>query len=166
MSDRISIKGKGADLFFDEGPDETSPGHSDQQDASRADAETRASVDVATSANQGSQTPANQSANQPSPAPASDDASEFFRRLTLPPALRKKLRAAYREEHPFHTTIRLSREDTNALRDICYELEARMGLAVNRNDIGRLALRLLLEDYAIRKKESLLVQVLNDKDQF
>ena len=54
-----------------------------------------------------------------------------------------------------------------ALRDLCYELDARMGIAVTRNDVGRLALRILLEDYALRKKESLLVQILDEeKDQY
>jgi hypothetical protein len=155
MSERVSIKGLGQEIFFeDQKPPQ--PPEEAGEDGSSTQSQTRALPDVATSRRQGSSQPANER--------SSASTSEFFKDLVLPAGLRKRLNAAYRKEHPFHTTIRLSREDQNALRDICYELDSRMGLQVHRNDIGRIALRLLMEDYDLRKKESLLVQVLKEDD--
>ena len=62
--------------------------------------------------------------------------------------------------------MRLTEEEIATLRDVCYELETKIGIVANRNDVTRVALRLLLEDYALRKKESVLVQVLQEEDQY
>lgn len=162
MSGRISIKGKGASIFFgDEGEPTPSPvafGRQPDPEPVRADSGAEAS------GRRGADAPTSEPADA-APSERSDEAG-FFGSLVLPRELRRKLRAMSRSEHPFHTSVRLSREEMDALRDLCYELEARMGIEVNRNDVIRVALRLLLEDYAIRKKESLLVQVFKDDDQF
>ena len=166
MSGRATVKGKGAEIFFGEEAiaGESTP-HEDAESTTgpvepltrpHPDAETPRRPDVTTSSSEPAQA-------SPS-ARGSDEAREFFERLTLPAALRRRLLAAFREEHRFHTTIRLSRDDMAALRDLCYEMDARMGIAVTRNDVGRLALRILLEDYAVRKKESLLVQILGEEE--
>ncbi len=108
--------------------------------------------------------PASQPASEPQAEPSGEEA--FFGSLEMPLELRRKLRSMSRSEHPFHTSVRLSREEMDALRDLCYELETRMGILINRNDVTRIALRLLLEDYALRQKESVLVQVLKEEDQY
>ena len=169
MSGRVTVKGKGAEIFFGEDPSVGEP--ATHEDATS----TTGPVEAPTRAHPGVETPRRPDVTTSSSGPAqasasargSDEAREFFERLTLPAALRRRFLAAFKEEHRFHTTIRLSREDMAALRDLCYELDARMGIAVTRNDVGRLALRLLLEDYALRKRKSLLVQILDEeKEQY
>ncbi len=165
MSGRVSIKGTGASIFFGE---DDSAEHPEKTRGARDDAEARSRPGAQASRHSGAAAPRNERANEP-PSPRSSDHQEvraFFGSLVLPESLRHNLRAMSREEHPFHTSVRLSREEMLALRDLCYELEATMGIEVNRNDVTRVALRLLLEDYAIRKKESVLVQVLKEEDQY
>ena len=163
MSDRVSIKGMGEDIFFEDrrsGQDVAQP----EKAAEPTDALTRANRDTTVSRRQDVTTSARESAHKGSNERTDTDASAFFTALNPPRDVRRKLRAATREEHRFHTTIRLSAEDNNALRDVCYELEAKQGITATRNDVGRLGLRLLLEDYAIRKKQSLLVQILGEEE--
>lgn len=157
MSGRASIKGQGASIFFGE---EATPTPPHAVLPAPAAEQVRADPDTEASRRHGADEPS----NQPAAAPTSEHSDEgaFFASLVLPLELRRKLRSMSRGEHPFHTSVRLSREEMDALRDLCYELESRMGIVANRNDVTRIALRLLLEDYALRKKESLLVQVLKE----
>ena len=166
MSGRATVKGKGAEIFFGEEPiaGESTTHEDTESTTAPAEALTRAHPDAETPRRRDVGTPSSEPAQASARPRGSDEAREFFERLTLPAALRRRLLAAFREEHRFHTTIRLSRDDMAALRDLCYELDARMGIAVTRNDVGRLALRILLEDYAVRKKESLLVQILGEEE--
>lgn len=170
MSDRASIKGKGEDIFFGDDPDR--PGlAADNQTAASA----RANDDTSVPRRQGYSEPV---AERPthrtgeprsvsSSSPASDDGREFFAELILPPVLKRRLRKVLDEDHRFHTSVRLSREDTDAVRDLMYEMDAKIGVQVPRSEVFRIALRLLLEDYAVRKKESLLVQILlGEEDEF
>ena len=169
MSGRATVKGKGAEIFFGEEliAGESTPHQDAESTTGPAESPTRAHPDVETPRRPDVTTPSSEPAQATVSARGGDEAREFFERLMLPAALRRRLLAAFKEEHRFHTTIRLSREDMVALRDLCYELDARMGIAVTRNDVGRLALRLLLEDYALRKRKSLLVQILDEeKEQY
>ena len=169
MSGRATVKGKGAEIFFGEEliAGESTPHQDAESTTGPVEAPTRAHPGVETPRRPDVTTSSSGPAQASASARGSDEAREFFERLTLPAALRRRLLAASREEHRFHTTIRLSREDMVALRDLCYEMEAKMGITVTRNDVGRLALRILLEDYALRKKESLLVQILDEeKEQY
>jgi len=169
MSGRATVKGKGAEIFFGEEAiaGESTPHEDAESTTGPVEAPTRAHPDVETPRRPDVTTSSSGPARATTSARGSDEAREFFERLTLPAALRRRFLAAFKEEHRFHTTIRLSREDMAALRDLCYELDARMGIAVTRNDVGRLALRLLLEDYALRKRKSLLVQILDEeKEQY
>lgn len=170
MSERISIKGKGAAIFFD----------GDDNVEHRADNEPIQSDDSSASSGPGDEAsrhpdaatprfePANESANDAGNAPGIEHPDEraFFESLVLPGSLKRKLRAMSREQHPYHTSVRLTEDEMATLRDLCYELEVKMGIVVKRNDITRVALQLLLEDYALRKKESVLVQVLKEEDQY
>ena len=169
MSGRATVKGKGVGIFFGEEPtaSESTPHEDAESTTGPVEALTRAHPDVETPRRPDVTTSSSEPAQATASARGSDEAREFFERLTLPAALRRRFLAAFKEEHRFHTTIRLSREDMAALRDLCYELDARMGITVTRNDVGRLALRILLEDYALRKRKSLLVQILDEeKEQY
>jgi len=159
MSGRASIKGQGASIFFEDGEEphpNKQPGEQPAQEVARAD--------------DGAAAPRHHGTNEPTNAPVSAPSSErsgagaFFGSLVLPPELRRRLRSVSRGEHPFHTSVRLSREEMDAIRDILYELEAKMGIAATGNDVMRIGLQLLLEDYAQRKKQSLLVQVLGEEE--
>ena len=166
MSDRISIKGKGASIFFGEGDGDApllaQPAGKPDDSPVRSHTGIKASRHTATAARR-SEPPSEPTAE---PSLEQPDEPTFFKSLVLPASLKQKLRSMSREEHPFHTSVRLSREEMAALRDLCYELEAKMAIVINRNDITRIALRLLLEDYALRQKESVLVQILKEEDQY
>ena len=163
MSDRVSIKGKGEDIFFGDLPDDQR-----SSEENHADALARANPDTVAPRRQDTGEPesarASQRAGEPrrtnTAAPARDETREFFEGLVLPAGLKRRLGKVLDEDHRFHTSVRLSREDTDALRDLMYELDAKIGVRVPRSEVFRVALRLLIEDYAVRKKESLLVQIL------
>lgn len=74
----------------------------------------------------------------------------------------RQLRDALREEHPVHNTFRYSRRDLDRLRDIVYELEVKRRLKTSRNDVMRLALVWIIDDYRERGPDSLLVAALRD----
>lgn len=152
---RASVKGLGEDIFFAGPSGGTSPTQvptsvpPEALGPRRTDVEISGYPDVPTSA-------------RPD-VPASDAAEkEFFSSPALPSTLRRRLRALLRDERRIHTTVRFSAEEMAALRDLVYQLEARMGIKITRNEVMRIALRFLLEDYELRKKGSLLLQVLEE----
>jgi len=163
---RVSVKAQGASIFFggEEGIDHRPEPAAPEPDNALARSDTGAEA----SRRPGTAAPTSEQAGTLTHAPQSEHPDEpaFFRSLVLPRSLRRKLHALSREQHPYHTSVRLTEEEIATLRDVCYELDARMGIAVTRNDVGRLALRILLEDYAVRQKESVLVQVLQEEDQY
>ena len=158
---RASIKGHGEDIFFGQttepAPQPTSQdtpstqeltsARPDMSESVRPDVPMSASPDVPTSGRPDVQTSASE---QP----------DFFRSLQMPPTLQRRLRAVLRDERRIHTTVRFSPEEMSALRDLVYQLEAKMGIKITRNEVMRIALHFFLEDYELRKKESLLLQVL------
>ena len=163
MSDRASIKGKGEDIFFGDDPDRRGPAEDNHADAlARANRDTVAPRRQDTGERERER--ASQRAGDPrrknTTEPARNGALEFFEGLVLPGGLKRRLWKVLHEDHRFHTSVRLSRDDTDALRDLMYELDAKIGVRVPRSEVFRVALRLLIEDYAVRKKESLLVQIL------
>ena len=163
---RASIKGHGEDIFFGQAvepapqpaaespssaqgqtsahPEVSEPGHPDVPSPVRPDVQTSGRPDVRTSASQ---------------------ERSFFTSQNLAPALRRRLRAVLREERRIHTTVRFSPEEMAALRDLVYHLEAKKGIKITRNEVMRVALHFFLEDYELRKEESLLLQVLKENDE-
>jgi hypothetical protein len=160
---RASIKGQGADIFFSEG-EET-------RQAPSASIQGTAAGDVETSVRPGVLAPERQdiktSIGVSGRASGIPEAQErrFLARLVLPATLKRRLRAVLRDERRIHTTVRFSPEEMAALRDLVYELEARKGIKVTRNEVMRLALHFFLEDYEIRKEESLLLQILKEEEE-
>jgi len=162
---RVSIKGQGAGIFFgDDGAPPEEP-VSPNQTAAAAGSEVATSVrlDVDTPPRQDVET----SPGTPARTSNGPDVHEhrFFTGLLLPAVVKRRLRAVLRDERRIHTTVRFSPEEMAALRDLVYELEARRGIKVTRNEVMRIALHFFLEDYGIRKKESLLLQVLKEEEE-
>ena len=162
---RASVKGLGEDIFFSQttepAPQPASEATLPVQDQTSAHPQTSESLrpdvpvsvppDVPTSGRLDVQTSVLEEAS-------------FFAPLKIPPSLRRRLRALLRDGRRIHTTVRFSPEDMAALRDLVYQLEAKMGIKITRNEVMRIALRFFLEDYELRKKESLLRQVLEEID--
>lgn len=149
MSERISIKGKGDELFFG----------ADQPGGSPKDAEMRATQFADNPASQPAPLPASSPATMPPSAqqeeqqpdvPGDADGTEAMRRL----------HGLLMEEHSLHYSYRFTRSEIDFIRDAVYELEVKHELPATRNDIVRVGLNWLMEDYRLRRKESVLVRVL------
>jgi hypothetical protein len=162
---RASIKGQGADIFFSDGEEQR------QTLSPLAQSTPPETADVATSVRPGVLPPGRQEAQTPisvsrlAPAVPEPQERRFLARLVLPATLKRRLRAVLRDERRIHTTVRFSPEEMAALRDLLYELEARKGIKVTRNEVMRIALHFFLEDYGIREEESLLLQVLKEEEE-
>jgi hypothetical protein len=151
MSERFSIKGKGAELFFGE-----DDGHATEPTGPTEVPATQPGIEIGAST---AAQPPSQQATMPPRA----------QQQTMPSAEREshdliwRLRDALREDHALHYSYRFTREEIDGLRDVVYELEAKRGIRSTRNDIVRLGLDWILDDYRARGKESLLVQVLKEE---
>jgi hypothetical protein len=162
---RASIKGQGADIFFSDGDEQR------QTLSPLVQSTPPETADVATSVRPGVLAPERQdiktSIGVSGRASGIPEAQErrFLARLVLPATLKRRLRAVLRDERRIHTTVRFSPEEMAALRDLLYELEAKKGIKVTRNEVMRLALHFFLEDYGIRKEESLLLQILKEDEE-
>ena len=162
---RASIKGHGEDIFFGQTAERAAEPASDgvfpahQPTSARPEASESSHPEIPASVH-----PAVQTSGRPDVQRSVTEEASFFALLNLPPALRRRLRAVLREERRIHTTVRFSPEEMSALRDLVYQLEAKMGIKITRNEVMRIALHFFLEDYELRKKESLLLQVLEEID--
>lgn len=161
---RASIKGLGDDIFFG-ATEEMAPAATDQDPAVQVPTSARpvASVSPSPDAPPSGRPDSGMSGHRDVPTSVSE-VDQFFAPLEIPPSLRRRLRALLRDEHRIHTTVRFSPEEMAALRDLVYQLEAKMGIKITRNEVMRIALHFFLEDYELRKKESLLLQVLEEID--
>ena len=162
---RASIKGHGEDIFFGQAAEPAAQpksdggllvlgptsAHPDVSESEHPDVPVSVGPDVPTS-------------GRPDVQTSASDERQFFACLNLPPLLRRRLRAVLRDERRIHTTVRFSADEMAALRDLVYQLEAKMGIKITRNELMRIALHFFLEDYELRKKESLLLQVLEEID--
>lgn len=186
MSERISIKGKGASIFFDE--EEDIAQHPAQPETQLVDDLARSDPGAEASRHHSAEAPMNASADkqmteatrQPAsdstsrrpiesagaPGPSTSSESDFFESLMAPLSLKRKLRVMSRDRHPHHTSVRISEDERDALVDICYQLGRKMGLKLTANDVIRIGVKLLLEDYALRKTEGLLGQVLKEENEY
>lgn len=146
MSGRISIRGKGNTLFFE----------SDDAAASRPDRP------MPKTARQTDSGPARQTASKP-PSKTDSQTERQTARQTASEASGDSvapLREALLEPHPIHNTFRYSQSDLDALRDIVYELEVKRNLKTTRNEVMRLGLAYIMDDYGANGADSLLVRVL------
>lgn len=157
MSSRISIKGKGAELFFGGGDvlesqsssrDETSARKTDSVLAGKTDSKKASMPESKTARLQESKT-----ARHTEVAPGEPQSSAVLRTL----------REALLEEHPVNNSFRYSQESLDAVRDIAYELEVMRHLKTSRNDIMRLGLAWIIDDYRAKGADSVLVAVLKEE---
>lgn len=156
MSERFSIKGKGAELFFGAGerrelepqPESESPDLAATQTASQP-----ASLPAA-------QPPGQQATLPPS---AQDTMSAPTPPAGIEASIRDRLRQQLEQDHPLHLSYRFAREEIDALRDIVYELEVKRDLRITRNDIIRVGLNWVIDDYRAHGKDSLLMLVLREE---
>jgi hypothetical protein len=74
-----------------------------------------------------------------------------------------KKRELLGQDHPLHYSYRFTRDEIDALRDIVYELEAKRGLRLTRNDVIRLGLNWVIDDYRVHGKDSVLMQVMKEE---
>ena len=148
MSERISIAGKGKELFFG----------SEEQPQTNSVTDPREMAATHQPAN-----PASQAPSEPATMPASvHGAMRAVDPTAVDSELVRRLRDQLDEEHNLHYSYRFAREEIEALRDAVYELEAKRGLRVTRNDVVRLGLEWIIDDYKTHGKASLLVRVTGD----
>jgi hypothetical protein len=60
-------------------------------------------------------------------------------------------------------TFRYTQQELDFIRDIVYEAETKHGVKLDKNDIARLGLDWLMEDWKERKQDSLLARILTSK---
>jgi len=156
MSERFSIKGKGAELFF--GAEE----RREPEPKPESEAPEVTAIHVAS---QPASTPATQPPGQQATLPpsAQDTMSAPTPAVGIDASTRDHLRQQLEQDHPLHLSYRFAREEIDALRDIVYELEAKRGLRITRNDIIRIGLNWVIDDYRARGKDSLLMQVMKEE---
>ena len=156
MSERFSLKGKGMELFF---PDEewSEPESLPESEAKEMSASHAAPKPASPPA---AQPPSQQATLPPS---AQDTMNAVPQPDDIDAPTRHRLRELLAQDHPLHYSYRFTRDEIDALRDVVYELEAKRGLQITRNDVVRLGLDLVIDDYRARGKESLLMQVLKEE---
>jgi hypothetical protein len=178
MPKRVSVKGKGADLFFGDydpvgsavQPTESVPANGQSREqlpeappTPTATAPTSvAPVDpVAETPTKGSRTKsASRRASRPASAPANEHASELASMLASVEsetidAIRKVVKTQGREV----SFIRLTPEEKAQVSDIVYTYK-RQGQKTTENQINRIAINYLLHDYHEHGEQSVLARVL------
>ncbi len=158
---RISIKGKGVEAWFGEG----------SEGAAAPPTVEQYKVLASQNADQPASRPADQPAGKQASLPASKPAPSAFAprpardRLAepVPGPTPRRLRELVRHEHPVAGTFRFTPDELDAVRDVSYELEVKRGLKVTRNDIVRLGLNNVIDDYRQRGDSSLLVEVFKEE---
>lgn len=176
MAKRVSVKGKGADLFFgdyDPAGAATDPGAAVSADGQSAmhspapDAITADSTAIESSAAV-AKTPVKRPRAKPSSSPASniDSGSRSAQESKLASvlanvepetieAIRKVVKTQGREV----SFIRLTPEEKAQVSDIVYTYK-RQGQKTTENQINRIAINYLLHDYHERGEQSVLARVL------
>ena len=168
MSSRVSIKGRGAEIFFGEAAAER--GKVLDRATEPSDVENTSLRDAAASSAESK--PASKPAGHPDSKqdslPASKHASTQVPKpgvfVRLDRAAKGRLRELLERDHRTHNTYRYHDEELAAVRDIVYELEVRWARKVTRNDVMRAAVLWSIEDYNERGEHSFLVQLLREGD--
>jgi hypothetical protein len=156
MKGRFSIKGKGADLFYD--ADDNREGEplpeSEAKEVSASHAAPKPASPPA------AQPPSQQATLPPS---AQGTMAAVSQPTDVDASIRHRLAELLAQDHPLHYSYRFTRDEIDALRDVVYELEVKRGLRITRNDVVRLGLNWVIDDYRARGKDSLLMQVMKEE---
>lgn len=163
MTKRVSIKGQGAEIFFDEPPPtesrpETSSSDGKETVSDRPSSSPESKPARKTSGKQASKQDSLQASQQ---ASASQPKTVL---ASLDGTARRRLLDLIEREHRTHNTYRYHADELATVRDIVYELEVRWGAKVTRNDIMRAAIIWAIEDYKEGGEESFLVQLFREGD--
>lgn len=154
MINRISIKGRGDDVFF---PDEESTNKQPSTEKSEVRASQQADLSASLSASEHASMQASKPAStqKGNSTAVSADAQKDYEH--------SRMRDLVHRDHPVHGSYRFTQDELDALRDIVYELEVKRGVSVTRNDVIRLGLNHVIEDYSRLGDLSLLLQVFKDQ---
>ena len=171
MTNRFSIKGRGADIFFgnppQESPDEATEDESGSDIVPQPDSSGKQPPEGVSERERGvlpdSKT-ARQTAILSDKQQASFPASVPGWSISLDQTALRELRSLLKREHRIHNTFRYSQEELEAVRDIVYEMEVRWGKKLTRNDVMRAALDVIIEDFRARQQDSFLARLLGEED--
>lgn len=180
MKNRVSIRGRGLGAFFDDAPGNDPSSSQEGAQRPTTPAGTSASSPANQLASKLASSPTRQPASEPAIYPASDQASEPASSrasevlnserskqgnapTTRADGQRRRLRELVFRDHPKDVGYRFAQDEIDALRDMEYELEVHRGIKVTRNDLVRLGLNHLIEDYRQHGEDSVLVEVLKEE---
>lgn len=158
MTKRVSISGQGADIFFGEAGSATDAQKPSAQETRRETTRTSPSISHESKTD-----------SKPARQMASQSDSKTARQLSilrdpLDEATKRQLLDLLAREHRTHNTFRYGQEELDAVRDIVYEMEVRRGVKISRNDVMRLALNYLIEDYRAQGDDSIIVRLFRKGD--
>lgn len=152
---RISLKGKGADLFFGEyTPDASEVAPPSEQEASSVE-----SAVTATPSIEPVLAPSSDHASTPASERASNRASKRASTLKEEPRVIEAIRKVVKRPGKEVVYVRLTPEEKGQLADVVYTYK-RQGIRTSDNELGRIAINGLLADYRAHGEQSLLAQVL------
>jgi len=155
---RVSLKGRGADLFFGDYPSEGGEAPPAPDQAMRDPAETMGVVGGTSSVSRPA-APQRKRANSPegvhASVHASKHASETNQQTDRVETIRKVVKRPGKEV----VYVRLTPEEKRLLADVVHQYRRR-GLRTSDNELGRIAINSLLGDYQEHGEESLLARVL------
>ena len=78
-------------------------------------------------------------------------------------SIEERLLASLQNPNLKANTFRYTQEELDFIRDIVYEAETKHRVKLDKNDIARLGLGWLMEDWKERKEDSLLARILTSK---
>jgi hypothetical protein len=150
---RVSLKGKGADLFFsDYAPEAASPAPEPVTATPAADVPETPAAPIADA---DGQAPAAVPPPQPMRIRAINDTVVPRNQDTTIEEIRKAVRLPGKEA----ATYRITQEEKNLVRDIIYTYR-RQGVRTSEIEIGRIALNYIFADYTENGDNSILARVL------
>ena len=162
MPRRVSVKGKGADLFFgDYAPVEQEP-------PGPAEEETAAAEELQESKHASKQ--ARKKASVQASKQARLEASQIEDNsaglsMGVGPDGAKAIWQTLRERATITNSFRYTQEELTRLEDALYEVKKRYGVSLSKQDVARLGLNLVLCEFAERGDSSLLAALAQRKKQ-
>ena len=166
MPRRVSVKGKGADIFFGS---YTTPAPAEQPEPPQTD--TPAVPDDSNIAtNQQTNKPTKQPTNKRTKAatnrPTDQASVQELLSLVAPVTAGLSSDAIWRmhaAQPVLATTFRYSSEELALLEDVLHEVSKRSGVKLSKQEVARLALDLVLRDYAERAEASIIAELAQRK---
>jgi len=164
MAKRVSVKGKGADIFFGDYPPAPSPSGTSNGEGTVVGAITPAAARNPESESTGQQTtepsmqeskkarmPARKQAVAPWPQPSVSTPDHPFSVQVL-----NSIWQSVSHQATITNAFRYTEEELSALADALYEVTKRHGVKLSKQDIARLGLNAVLSEYRARGDASLL----------